>query len=170
MAPEKTHSQNPGCSPARERGRYDPLSPQSQQHQKGFWLFLPLRWSSLFTHKIFQQNHFQFCSPSCLLESLSLYLQLACSQSSLSPRDNIESDFSLQLQPSSVMEGPGNLCHFFLCHSQAKEDCSYNSLLTLKLQKTISKFYFSKFYFLFILFCLKKKKRWKGRKREDIKA
>lgn len=164
MAPEKTHSQNPGCSPARERGRYDPLSPQSQQHQKGFWLFLPLRWSSLFTHKIFQQNHFQFCSPSCLLESLSLYLQLACSQSSLSPRDNIESDFSLQLQPSSVMEGPGNLCHFFSVPFLGKRGLLLQLTVNFKIAKDHFQILFFQILFSFHSLLFKKKKDGKEEK------
>lgn len=135
MAREKTHSPESRLFTCQgEGGRQGPTS--TTRRDSGS--LLPLGQSLFFTPPISQKSLFWFYSPSCSLESLSLSLQLPSSQSSLFLRGDIETDFSFQLQPSSAREGTGNLYHFFLCHSHAKEDRSYSSLFTLELQKTIS--------------------------------
>lgn len=59
---------------------------------------------------------------STLFESLCLHIPLPCSLSSLFPRDDVESDFSLWLQPPPVMAEPESLSHFVLCPSQTDGD------------------------------------------------
>lgn len=132
MAPEKTHSQNPSCSPAGRRGQIRP-HPQPAPPERVLALFCHSDCLRFSLTKFCNRNFSGFVLH-LVCQSLSLFIY-----NSLFLRDDTESDFSLQLQPSSVMEGPGNPHHFFLCHSQAKEDWSYSLLFTLKLQKTISK-------------------------------
>lgn len=78
MAPEKTHSQDPRCLPSWEKGQVWPQQPPPPVRA---WLLFPLRWSLGATRLFFfsLESFLCFCSPSCLLESLSLYLQLPCS-------------------------------------------------------------------------------------------
>lgn len=114
VVPEKTHSQNPGYLPAREEGAG--VAPTASPTRWGLTLFsteMVFMCHLFFFFSI--ESFLSFCSPSCLIESLSLYLQLPCSQSSLFPRGDTESDFSLQLSPLSVTGGPGSLCYFFFC-------------------------------------------------------
>lgn len=161
MAPEKTHSQNPGYSPSREKGAVQPAEPTPPD---GVWLLFFSTEMVFMCHLFFFfsiESFLSFCSPSCLIESLSLYLQLPCSQSSLFPRGDTESDFSLQLQLLSVMGGPESLCYFFSATFPGKRGPLLH-FACFEIPKTVSKLIlFSSFSFLLF------KNNQKGMKREE---
>lgn len=79
MTPEKTHSQNPCCLPSWEERQVWPQQPPppveglaSFSTEMVFGCHSPIFFFPL-------ESFLCFCSPSCLLASLGLYLQLPCS-------------------------------------------------------------------------------------------
>ena len=96
MAPEKTHSQNPSCSPAWEKGAG--VAPKGPSTKGGRALF-STEMVFVCLSPIFPLEPFlHFCSPSCLLESLNfMYDFLAARALSSQEVTFIDSDFPWQL-------------------------------------------------------------------------